>query len=210
MTAHYAGDGIHGASDSTTPTQVTVSPEGSIAAVSIFASGTSERTVWKRCHDSYRHQRVSVQSRISNGTGNAKRYVCRLDSCRAEPKQRWSCGIQRTERQLSWEQQPCPYGCCSWHRDAQLFGGVCGRCELQRQHLRRRTVYGYSGGNGVRDHRVSGECSGKYQFYLDGDGVYAKFRQCADRNRFVFCGKYAAWHGACRWNPRNGKRQHRG
>jgi trimeric autotransporter adhesin len=41
VTAHYAGDGIHGASDSLTPIQVHVAPEGSIATVSIFAAGTS-------------------------------------------------------------------------------------------------------------------------------------------------------------------------
>ena len=41
VTAHYAGDGVHGASDSTTPIQVTVSPEGSTPTVTIFAAGTS-------------------------------------------------------------------------------------------------------------------------------------------------------------------------
>jgi hypothetical protein len=41
VTAHYAGDGIHGASDSLTPIQVHVTPEGSVAAITIFANGTS-------------------------------------------------------------------------------------------------------------------------------------------------------------------------
>jgi trimeric autotransporter adhesin len=36
VTAHYAGDGIHGASDSTTPIQVHVTPEGSVATVTVF------------------------------------------------------------------------------------------------------------------------------------------------------------------------------
>ncbi len=41
VTAHYAGDGIHGASDSTTPIQVHVSPEGSVATVTVFGAAAS-------------------------------------------------------------------------------------------------------------------------------------------------------------------------
>ncbi len=38
VTAHYAGDGIHGASDSLTPIQVSVSPEGSTTTVTVFGN----------------------------------------------------------------------------------------------------------------------------------------------------------------------------
>jgi pro-kumamolisin-like protein/Big-like domain-containing protein len=46
VTAHYAGDGVHGASDSLTPIQVKVSPEGSVttgsvAQVNVFTGGLS-------------------------------------------------------------------------------------------------------------------------------------------------------------------------
>jgi trimeric autotransporter adhesin len=41
VTAHYAGDGVHGASDSLVPIQVKVSPEGSKTVVSLPATGSS-------------------------------------------------------------------------------------------------------------------------------------------------------------------------
>ncbi len=41
VTAHYAGDGLHGASDSTGPIQVNVSPEGSTSTVSVSGNTTT-------------------------------------------------------------------------------------------------------------------------------------------------------------------------
>ena len=69
VTAHYPGDGIHGASDSLTPIQVSVSPEGSTTTVVVFGNASTGTSAPYGSVLTVRADIVGSSSGFETGTG---------------------------------------------------------------------------------------------------------------------------------------------